>query len=359
MDGYSVVDALDMTPGGRHVKTGFENLTIGRFEIQELGEPVKISLERKTEPMKVQLPGAAFTPEKPPSSPMFAGDRSPFTAPKPKVMLPGKMLRFQEESKNADDTDAQDHPGEQTPGSVINRNGSRVYFPPGLNPPPNTPSHGSTLHADGSCKPCAWFFKASGCQNGKDCLHCHLCPSEELKVRKKSKSAFLRLGLVTPEPDAAERAAALLAMSMVSMKLEEEQFKAPEDVESGTDQGSTAAPNSEDTGSPTGALPAPSALLLPPELLQPSPSSPGGPTPSPASRGSAQHGTGECRPCAWHWKPSGCLNGAECEHCHACPSGEVKARKKAKQLALRMGLDTPRNDGPSEEPGFAIAFGSP
>lgn len=49
------------------------------------------------------------------------------------------------------------------------------------------------------------------------------------------------------------------------------------------------------------------------------------------SRGSALHGTGHCRPCAWFWKAQGCQNAQECGHCHMCPEGEIKARKKAKR----------------------------
>merc|ERR1719375_416450 len=48
------------------------------------------------------------------------------------------------------------------------------------------------------------------------------------------------------------------------------------------------------------------------------------------SVGSANHGKGECRPCAWYWKSDGCKNGAECLHCHRCPSDEIKRRRKAK-----------------------------
>lgn len=46
------------------------------------------------------------------------------------------------------------------------------------------------------------------------------------------------------------------------------------------------------------------------------------------SVGSALHRLGECKPCAWYWKPQGCTNGSECRHCHLCPKGEVKARKR-------------------------------
>mmetsp|Transcript_53422 Transcript_53422/g.155768 ORF Transcript_53422/g.155768 Transcript_53422/m.155768 type:complete len:414 (-) Transcript_53422:76-1317(-) len=53
------------------------------------------------------------------------------------------------------------------------------------------------------------------------------------------------------------------------------------------------------------------------------------------SMGSASHATGECKPCAWFWKPQGCSNGQNCGHCHLCPMGELKARKKLKRASLR------------------------
>merc|ERR1712151_139945 len=62
------------------------------------------------------------------------------------------------------------------------------------------------------------------------------------------------------------------------------------------------------------------------------------------SIGSALHGTGRCQPCAWFWKPGrGCQDGARCDHCHLCPEGELKARKKAKVAALRAGMAMPGN----------------
>lgn len=54
------------------------------------------------------------------------------------------------------------------------------------------------------------------------------------------------------------------------------------------------------------------------------------------SFGSGMHGTGECRPCAWFWRPQGCTNGSECRHCHLCPQGEVKARRKSKISSMRQ-----------------------
>jgi len=53
------------------------------------------------------------------------------------------------------------------------------------------------------------------------------------------------------------------------------------------------------------------------------------------SVGSVLHEAGQCKPCAWFWRPQGCENGAECRHCHLCGAGEIKARRKAKAVSLR------------------------
>jgi len=58
-------------------------------------------------------------------------------------------------------------------------------------------SEGSKLHGMG-CQPCAWFWKADGCQHGSSCRHCHLCPEGELRKRKKEKQKTQKL-LPTPE----------------------------------------------------------------------------------------------------------------------------------------------------------------
>jgi hypothetical protein len=50
-------------------------------------------------------------------------------------------------------------------------------------------SIGSVGHKTGNCRPCAWFWKAHGCENGLQCLHCHLCPSNEIKRRRYKKVA--------------------------------------------------------------------------------------------------------------------------------------------------------------------------
>lgn len=77
---------------------------------------------------------------------------------------------------------------------------------------------------------------------------------------------------------------------------------------------------------------------------------PSGPRNGLASKGSAQHGTGKCRPCAWFFKEQGCSNDYECGYCHLCPDGELKARKKSKVTAMRMGALAPAKAGQPSGP---------
>jgi len=53
------------------------------------------------------------------------------------------------------------------------------------------------------------------------------------------------------------------------------------------------------------------------------------------SVGSVEHSQGSCRPCAWHWKTEGCVNGVTCLYCHLCSKDELKKRKKEKIAKLR------------------------
>jgi len=62
------------------------------------------------------------------------------------------------------------------------------------------------------------------------------------------------------------------------------------------------------------------------------------------SIGSKEHGSGTCRPCAWFWKPQGCMNGADCRHCHLCPPGEIKRRRKVKFSTMRSERSEPLSE---------------
>jgi hypothetical protein len=48
------------------------------------------------------------------------------------------------------------------------------------------PSVGSALHAEGTCKPCA-FVHTKGCENGTQCEFCHLCDPDEKRNRQKAR----------------------------------------------------------------------------------------------------------------------------------------------------------------------------
>ncbi|CAK0861867.1 unnamed protein product [Prorocentrum cordatum] len=69
--------------------------------------------------------------------------------------------------------------------------------------------------------------------------------------------------------------------------------------------------------------------------LRDSPASPRPPTAPRPSLGSRLHASGDCRPCAWYWKPGSCTNGSGCGHCHECPEGEIAERRKARAKDIR------------------------
>lgn len=255
-------------------------------------------------------------------------------------------------------------------------------FPPGLVPPAGVPSHGSLLHASRNCRPCAWFWKPTGCQNGQHCGHCHLCPAGELKARKKVKQTVMRYGLATPKaPQEVDEDSAMMVNPfmfgtarweppMIS-ELESTTCSGSEHdlvISSGSDQdmaspergpGTLPAPSPLSAGgmpaaySPTyGTMPwlrdmqcdTPAAHLQIPPGLQPPPNTPMN-TPM---TDMSSHIVGTCRPCAWYWKPGGCQNGINCNFCHMCPDGELKVRKKSKQAMLRLGLITPKSSMSTE-----------
>jgi len=168
------------------------------------------------------------------------------------------------------------------------------------------PSVGSSLHGTGECRPCAWFYKAQGCANGKECRHCHLCDVGEIKLRKKVKTAALK------------------------KVFERDAVSDEEDVQKQPKHLTQPLPLT---------LPYPATYDMSPMTAPPFHAATIPYTPMPIflpSLGSSLHGTGRCRPCAWFWKPQGCANGHECFHCHFCPAGEIRDRKKVKLAMMRV-----------------------
>ena len=74
------------------------------------------------------------------------------------------------------------------------------------------------------------------------------------------------------------------------------------------------------------------------------------------SKGSSYHQQGQCRPCAWMWKPRGCQNAESCEYCHLCPEGELKHRKKLKIAAIRMGALGPSDKAGTAHRGLKLSY---
>lgn len=46
------------------------------------------------------------------------------------------------------------------------------------------------------------------------------------------------------------------------------------------------------------------------------------------SEGSSKHQLGQCKPCAFAWRPEGCDSGPQCKFCHLCPPREKQRRKR-------------------------------
>jgi len=228
-------------------------------------------------------------------------------------------------------------------------------------------STGSDLHEKGECNPCVWYWKPQGCLRGQECGYCHLCPDGEVKVRKKAKLAAIRtnssLSLLSgdavddqqsPTKQGREKLQDFVDSQESTHMCEEDELKSLKMDKAATPHGRDEDKAKEglqlsellrselenvpgfDIGGPLEKVPEAVNLIKPPPGLTAPQSVP--------SAGSSMHGTGLCRPCAWLWKPQGCQNGQECRHCHLCPEGELKARRKVKVDVMRM-----QNDDEDEE----------
>jgi len=141
------------------------------------------------------LPGAAAAARRP----LCDGSGSVGVASEQESTTASNSEHDEDANSVGNDATSSERPCAKAPGlRAKTRVGSFVSLPPGLRAPPGTPSHGSALHKIGTCWPCAYFWKHEGCPKGEDCLYCHLCPQGEMKLRKRSKQAMMRLGLATP-----------------------------------------------------------------------------------------------------------------------------------------------------------------
>jgi len=212
------------------------------------------------------------------------------------------------------------------------------------------PSLGSALHGTGACMPCAWFWKPEGCRKGQACVRCHLCPRGAMRNRRKAKPAMnagrnsAQMSPSSPHGALAQQQACTPMPAPMVAPATPGPLRAALELstllKTGTDR-------TEAHGAGYLALQQahrPTLLTSRPEGGKPSPW-----MPSQMSKGFELHGMGRCRPCAWFWKPVGCQNGDACQHCHLCPEGELRARKKAKaaaRLAAEASATTPLQASP-------------
>lgn len=214
------------------------------------------------------------------------------------------------------------------PGAAAARAAPRA--PPGLAPPLGSPSHGSVLHLRGACRPCAWFWKQGGCQNGRDCQHCHLCPQGEVKLRKKVKQTLIQLNRSGHPLQFAEEQAARNSSFGFQMESTSDSLAACTTSDHDTTIGTMSENEMNTVSEDDEEAPARVAALAPwPLCAVPMDVAEGHP-------GSALHTAGKCQPCGWFWKSGGCQRGQCCTFCHLCPEDEIKARKKSKHALLRL-----------------------
>lgn len=236
----------------------------------------------------------------------------------------------------------------RTPVSEIQTPQQEVAVPPppGLLPPEGMPSHGSVWHFSGLCRPCGWFWKAAGCQNGLDCQHCHFCPDGAAKQRKKNKQAAVRLQRALFKQSEATREAAAEAGADVesfgrraswtpSTSAASDQEATPAWPDSEQDVQFVSEDERQDAADPEdgGVSDEESDSDKHVDVVHTNP-------------GSLMHGAGQCQPCAWFWKAEGCSRGESCGFCHICPCSEIRARKKAKHAALRVARQLRRHAKP-------------
>jgi len=206
---------------------------------------------------------------------------------------------------DADDVDASDDEDD----SEYELDLTDIRPPPGLSKPlSDVPSVGSRLHAAGLCKPCAWFWKSQGCSNGHECEHCHLCPKGEVRRRKKDKKQLTK-NLPAPERKAPVQLPNLLGAQLPAPAVLKKQELVIQRQQQQLHMMQLQLMQQQQH----------LQLLAGASMLAQAPTA-----------GSALHGTGTCKPCAWHWKPGGCQAGPACSFCHLCPPGEIKLRKKIK-----------------------------
>eukprot|EP00929_Paragymnodinium_shiwhaense_P030254 TRINITY_DN17168_c0_g1_i1.p1 TRINITY_DN17168_c0_g1~~TRINITY_DN17168_c0_g1_i1.p1 ORF type:complete len:361 (-),score=35.93 TRINITY_DN17168_c0_g1_i1:250-1242(-) len=185
-------------------------------------------------------------------------------------------------------------------------------------------SQGSAGHSSGDCRPCAHFWRETGCSRGERCDRCHLCPPTALreyrnglKVNKQASRRPTDRGEAKPHGENIE-------------------FNEPESLRTAVHAVVWYGENIERAVPETPRLVDKSAEWNDGTIEQ-----------SDAGRwslGSSDHMSGKCRPCAHFWRVTGCSVGELCTRCHLCPPSAfreyrqgLKMNRKARRSMAKYG----------------------
>merc|ERR1712167_54349 len=172
------------------------------------------------------------------------------------------------------------------------------------------PSIGSAKHATGECKPCWFHPKPTGCDKGLECLHCHLCTSEDIRSmrREKCRTRHINKKLIerARRKYEANEKRALASQTLAPSCASSWCTESPE-LKSHTPDSQEIVAEEKDDGR---SVPTEETHL--------------------PSVGSAKHSSGGCKPCWFHAKPTRCNKASECPHCPLCTFEDIQALRREK-----------------------------
>jgi len=214
----------------------------------------------------------------------------------------------------------------QLPQPVRRANPAPAPNPAALLP---APSVGSQRHLRGEpCTPCPFFWKPSGCVEGRSCNFCHLCPDPTIQPAKLGKKKAVQstppAAAIGGEPQMARLPIPMAEASGVDLVDGYAQYV-------GAGQSTGASTTSEQH----------QKVLEMQQKLCPSIFE--------------DHAAGCCKPCTFFWKPEGCRKSEACQHCHVCPPSALKDRKLQKVMARRQEKTTSK---PSKAPATPAPVGT-
>eukprot|EP00929_Paragymnodinium_shiwhaense_P030257 TRINITY_DN17168_c0_g3_i1.p1 TRINITY_DN17168_c0_g3~~TRINITY_DN17168_c0_g3_i1.p1 ORF type:complete len:372 (-),score=26.16 TRINITY_DN17168_c0_g3_i1:274-1389(-) len=213
-------------------------------------------------------------------------------------------------------------------------------------------SRGSEGHARGECRPCAHFWRETGCSRGEHCERCHLCPSTALRDYRKSLRVDKRVN---------KRASRRPADRQMEWHGEEVAQNGAEGLPPADQTAEWHGQNMEGTdpyilpwhredierSEPDGLLKGEQQAEAYGEKIGQTVPASGPLSESVAvSLGSSSHASGQCRPCAHFWRVTGCSLGEICSRCHLCPPSALREYRHALRMdkKARRGVTEQRDE---------------